>query len=308
MWEELHIAAGLRLPIVMANANRALSAPINIHCDHSRHHGRARHRLDHLLRRDRAGGLRQHDHGRARRRAPRRDAAGHDHARRLHHHALDRSRRDHGRRDASRRSSATTSPRTRCSTSTSPSTHGNFAGLGGPYFEFKKSQRNAIDRSMAVIKDVGAEWSEALRPPLRRHRGLGHGGRRVRDRRHRLHRRQRASRRPRAARRGRQGRRAQGPRASARSRSRRSPTRSRASRPSRCSTAPSPSAPRAARSSSRSAARSTTSTKRPAIVNYIYGLGGADVKLELMRQVFSDLVDIADGVIEPGRLVYLGAR
>jgi pyruvate ferredoxin oxidoreductase alpha subunit len=35
MWEELHIASGMRLPIVMANANRALSAPINIHCDHS---------------------------------------------------------------------------------------------------------------------------------------------------------------------------------------------------------------------------------------------------------------------------------
>ncbi|WP_165044706.1 transketolase C-terminal domain-containing protein [Adlercreutzia sp. ZJ138] len=35
MWEELHITAGMRLPIVMANANRALAAPINIHCDHS---------------------------------------------------------------------------------------------------------------------------------------------------------------------------------------------------------------------------------------------------------------------------------
>ena len=35
MWEELHIAAGMRLPIVMANSNRTLSAPINIHCDHS---------------------------------------------------------------------------------------------------------------------------------------------------------------------------------------------------------------------------------------------------------------------------------
>lgn len=35
MFEELHIAAGMRLPIVMANANRALSAPINIHGDHS---------------------------------------------------------------------------------------------------------------------------------------------------------------------------------------------------------------------------------------------------------------------------------
>ncbi len=35
MWEMLHIASGYRLPIVMPVVNRALSAPINIHCDHS---------------------------------------------------------------------------------------------------------------------------------------------------------------------------------------------------------------------------------------------------------------------------------
>lgn len=35
MWEILFIASGLRLPIVMPVVNRALSAPINIHCDHS---------------------------------------------------------------------------------------------------------------------------------------------------------------------------------------------------------------------------------------------------------------------------------
>lgn len=35
MWEILHIAAALRLPIVAAIANRSLSAPINIHGDHS---------------------------------------------------------------------------------------------------------------------------------------------------------------------------------------------------------------------------------------------------------------------------------
>ena len=35
MWEMLYIAAGLRMPIVMPVTNRALSAPINIHCDHS---------------------------------------------------------------------------------------------------------------------------------------------------------------------------------------------------------------------------------------------------------------------------------
>jgi len=35
MWEILYIAASNRLPIVMPVVNRALSAPINIHCDHS---------------------------------------------------------------------------------------------------------------------------------------------------------------------------------------------------------------------------------------------------------------------------------
>jgi len=39
MWENLYIASGLRLPIVMAVVNRALSAPINIHCDHSDAYG-----------------------------------------------------------------------------------------------------------------------------------------------------------------------------------------------------------------------------------------------------------------------------
>lgn len=35
MWEILGIASGLRLPVIMPVVNRALSAPINIHCDHS---------------------------------------------------------------------------------------------------------------------------------------------------------------------------------------------------------------------------------------------------------------------------------
>jgi len=35
MWEMVYIAASLRCPIVMAVVNRALSGPINIHCDHS---------------------------------------------------------------------------------------------------------------------------------------------------------------------------------------------------------------------------------------------------------------------------------
>ncbi len=35
MWEELYIAASCRLPIALACVNRALSGPININCDHS---------------------------------------------------------------------------------------------------------------------------------------------------------------------------------------------------------------------------------------------------------------------------------
>ena len=35
MWEELYIAASNRLPITLALVNRALSGPININCDHS---------------------------------------------------------------------------------------------------------------------------------------------------------------------------------------------------------------------------------------------------------------------------------
>jgi pyruvate ferredoxin oxidoreductase alpha subunit len=35
MWEMLYVAASCRLPIVMTVVNRALNAPLNIHCDHS---------------------------------------------------------------------------------------------------------------------------------------------------------------------------------------------------------------------------------------------------------------------------------
>ncbi len=35
MWEILYVAASTRCPIVMCDVNRALSGPINIHCDHS---------------------------------------------------------------------------------------------------------------------------------------------------------------------------------------------------------------------------------------------------------------------------------
>jgi hypothetical protein len=43
-------------------------------------------------------------------------------------------------------------------------------------------------------------------------------------------------------------------------------------------------------------------------VDYIYGLGGADVKTELIERVYTDLSDIASGSAAPSGLVYLGAR
>jgi len=44
------------------------------------------------------------------------------------------------------------------------------------------------------------------------------------------------------------------------------------------------------------------------VINYIYGLGGSDVKLELIERVFADLADVAAGTVSPAGLVYLGAR
>ena len=233
MWEMLYIASGLRCPIVMANANRALAAPINIHCDHSRRHGRAGRGLDHLVRRDGAGGLRQHAHLGPHRRAPRRAAAGDDHARRLHHHPLHRSRPDHGRRDGQGVRRRVRRPSSRCSTTSNPVSPRQLRrsrrhvlrvqeGRSAWRFDSRDADRQADRRR------VGGD----LRPPVRGRRELGHGGRRGRHRRHRLHRRQRAPRRARASRRRREGRRRQDPRVPAVPGRASSPRRSRASRPS----------------------------------------------------------------------------
>jgi pyruvate ferredoxin oxidoreductase alpha subunit len=50
------------------------------------------------------------------------------------------------------------------------------------------------------------------------------------------------------------------------------------------------------------------SSERPPVVNYVYGLGGSDVRLELIESVYKDLSDIASGVEAPAGLVYLGSR
>ena len=306
MWEELHIAAGLRLPIVMANANRALAAPINIHCDHSDIMGArdtgwviyfaetAQEAYDNTIM-----ALRVAEHPDVM--LPVMTTLDGF----ITTHSIDRAELMD---DASVKAFVGDyKPENALLDVENPTSHGNFAGLGGPYFEFKKSQRNAIDRSMAVIKEVGAEWSELSGRPFDVIEGWGMEdaeyvivaiGSTAGNARH-------------VAR----ELRAEGVKAGV--------LKVRVFRP-----FPFAEIADAIKNAKAVAVLDRSESfgaeggplflevrsalydfeVRPAMVNYIYGLGGADVKLELMRRVYSDLVDLADGVTEPGRLVYLGAR
>jgi pyruvate ferredoxin oxidoreductase alpha subunit len=306
MWEQLHIAAGLRCPIVMANANRALAAPINIHCDHSDIMGArdtgwiiyfaetAQEAYDNTLMAMRV--------------------AEHPDVLLPVMSTLDGFITTHSIDRAEIMDDATVTkfvgeyhPEGALLDTDNPVTHGSFAGLGGPYFEFKKSQRNAIDRSMDVIKSVGAEWSEICGRPFGVIEGWGMEdaeyvivviGSTAGNARHIA-----------------RELRADGVKAGV--------LKVRVFRPFPFSEiADAIKDAKAVAVLDRSESFGAEGgplflevksalydyEKRPAMVNYIYGLGGADVKLELIRRVYDDLADLADGVAEPGRLVYLGAR
>jgi pyruvate ferredoxin oxidoreductase alpha subunit len=158
MWEELHIASGMRLPIVMFNANRALSAPINIHCDHSDVMGTrdtgwvilfaetAQEAYDNTIMAFRiaedpdvllpvmstADGF-------------------------ITTHSIDRAEVMDDESVAA--FVGTRNPENALLDIEHPVSHGAFAGLGGPYFEFKKTQRLAMERARGVVKSVAAEWT-----------------------------------------------------------------------------------------------------------------------------------------------------
>ncbi len=305
MWEVLHIASGLRLPIVMANANRAISAPINIHCDHSDVMGArdtgwiilfaetAQEAYDNTIISFRVaedpevslpvmttldGFITTHSIDRAQVMDDETVAAfigEHTFA----HPLLDTE---------------------------NPSMHGGFANLGGTYMELKRAERNAIDHSAQVIKRVAAEWEEISGRSFGMVEGWGmedaeyaivvigstagnarHAARELRAEGHKV-----------------------------------GVVKVRCFRPfpheelaemlSGCKAV-------AVLDRSESfggqcgplgfevrAALYDLETRIPTI-NYIYGLGGADVKLDLMRQVYSDLAELTAGGAHPG-LVYLGAR
>lgn len=159
MWELLYIASGLRLPIVMANVNRALSAPINIHCDHGDSMGardsgwiqlfseNAQEAYDNTLQ--------------AIRIAEHQDVLlpvmvlldGF-----IISHAIDRL--DLLDDASAKQFVGQYQPRDYMLNAKEPLCVGAFDGLYGYFFEFKRQQEEAMQNSFQVIQDVGKEYGQ----------------------------------------------------------------------------------------------------------------------------------------------------
>jgi pyruvate ferredoxin oxidoreductase alpha subunit len=306
MWEELHVAAGMRLPIVMFNANRALSAPINIHCDHSDIMGArdtgwiilfaetAQEAYDNTVMSFR---IAEHPDVLL---PVMTTADGF-----ITTHSIDRAEIMDDETVAA--FVGDYHPQYALLDTENPVSHGNFAGLGGPYFEFKHSERKAIERSRGVIKSVGDEWAGICGRPFDFIETFGMEdaevaivviGSTAGNSRH-------------VARQLR----AQGVKAGV--------VKIRVFRPfPYAELAEALKDVKAVAVLDRSESFGAEGgplflevrsalydlTTRPAVVNYIYGLGGSDVKTELIERVYTDLSDIASGVTGPSGLVYLGAR
>jgi pyruvate ferredoxin oxidoreductase alpha subunit len=165
MWEMLYIASGLRCPIVMANANRTLAAPINIHCDHSDVMGArdagwiilfaetAQEAYDNTL-----ISVRVAEHP---------DLSlpvmttldGF-----ITTHSIDRAQVMDD--ETVKAFVGERTPEFALLDYEHAVSHGNFAGLGGTFFEFKKAQRMVMDLAMPIIKQLGAEWAEISGRPF----------------------------------------------------------------------------------------------------------------------------------------------
>lgn len=306
MWEELHIAAGMRVPIVMANANRALSAPINIHCDHSDIMG-ARDTGWVILFAESAQEAYDNTIISVR-------IAEHPDVMLpvmttldgfITTHSIDRAEVMDD--DSVAKFVGEYHPEHALLNADEPVTHGSFAGLGGPYFEFKRQQRVAIDAAMPVVKSVGAEFSALSGRPFGVVEGWGmddaeiaivvigstagncrHVARELR---------------------------AKGVKAGV--------LKIRCFRP-----FPVDEVKLALRNVKAVAVLDRSESfgaeggplclevrsalydcdDRPPVVNYVYGLGGSDVRLELIESVYSDLSDIASGAVAASGLQYLGIR
>jgi pyruvate ferredoxin oxidoreductase alpha subunit len=159
MWEMLYIASGMRLPMVMANVNRSLSAPINIHCDHSDSMGardsgwiqifseNSQETYDNVLQ--------------AMRIAEHPDVMlpvmvlldGF-----IISHAVERM--DLIDDEPVKRFIGEWTPRNSLLNAKEPPCWGAFDGLGGYFFEFKRAQAEGMLKAPAVVKQVAAEFAE----------------------------------------------------------------------------------------------------------------------------------------------------
>jgi pyruvate ferredoxin oxidoreductase alpha subunit len=165
MFEELNIAAGMRLPIVMVNANRALSAPINIHGDHSDVMGArdtgwiimfaetAQEAYDNTL-----ISFRIAEHPEVQ--LPVMSTMDGF----ITTHALERCELMDDATVAAYVGERT--PRDPLIGGDKPVSHGMFASLGTAYLEIKKAQRDAIDASVPYIKAMGDEWAKICGRPF----------------------------------------------------------------------------------------------------------------------------------------------
>jgi pyruvate ferredoxin oxidoreductase alpha subunit len=306
MWEELHIAAGMRLPIVMFNANRALSAPINIHCDHSDIMGcrdtgwvilfaeTAQEAYDNTV-----AAFRIAEHPDVL--LPVMTTADGF----ITTHSIDRAEVLDDETVAGFVGEYV--PTYALLDADNPVSHGNFSGLGGPYFEFKKQERAAMNAAKPVTKQVMAEYSALSGRPFDFVETWGMEdaevaivviGSTAGNVRH-VAREMRAN----------------GVKAGV--------VKVRVFRP-----FPAEEIRAALRGVKAVAVLDRSDSfgaeggplfletksalydldERIPVVNYIYGLGGSDVRLELISSVYSDLSDIASGTAAPQAMQYLGTR
>ncbi len=159
MWEMLYIASGLRLPIVLANVNRSLSAPINIHCDHSDSMGARDSGWIQLFSEN---GQEAYDNTLQAVRI-----AEHPEVKLpvmvlldgfIISHSVDRM--DFLEDEKAKKFVGEYVPENPLLDAKNPVTWGAFDGLYGHYFEFKRAQQQGMLNAPAVIKMVGEEYGK----------------------------------------------------------------------------------------------------------------------------------------------------